>query len=540
MAVLRCRALQRPALAAMFRDFCMGSFGWGSTAWVQPAARTPPEHRAATLNRHPEAGVCSAAPVDSSPSAIVGREAELGQLEAVLDALDEGGAACVTLEGEPGIGKTRLLGELRARAEERGHVVLSGAAAEFEREMPFSVWVDALDAYVVSQDLASHDALRRRPGRRARPGAALAAARQRRRGRGRRRALPRPPSREPAARRWWPTPQPLVLVLDDLHWSDGASIELIAALVRREPAAPVLLALGFRPGSGVRAPERPRWPSRASAAWSSSSSARPRPPGCSTRSTPASVTADLPPRRRQPVLPRAARPGQQTSGTLPGALTGAAGLRGRSACRPRWSARSAGSWRRSSPARARCSTRRRWPASRSSRIWPRRSASCPSADGARRPRRPARARPGPAHPGPAPLHLPPSARAPRGLRVGARRLAARRARPGSRSLEARGAAPAERAHHVEQSARTGRRASDRRCCWRPAAPPRRARPAPRRAGSRRRCACCRAATRSVRSAVRVELASALRSVGELERCRADAARGDGAAAAGVERPRGSS
>ena len=29
--------------------------------------------------------------------------------------------------------------------------------------------------------------------------------------------------------------QPLVLVLDDLHWSDGASIELIAALIRRSP-----------------------------------------------------------------------------------------------------------------------------------------------------------------------------------------------------------------------------------------------------------------------------------------------------------------
>ncbi len=42
--------------------------------------------------------------------------------------------------------------------------------------------------------------------------------------------------------------RPLVLVLDDLHWSDGASVELIGALLRRAPAAPVLLALGFRPG----------------------------------------------------------------------------------------------------------------------------------------------------------------------------------------------------------------------------------------------------------------------------------------------------
>ena len=45
-----------------------------------------------------------------------------------------------------------------------------------------------------------------------------------------------------------PREQPLVVVLDDLHWSDDASIELIAALLRREPDAPVLLALAFRPG----------------------------------------------------------------------------------------------------------------------------------------------------------------------------------------------------------------------------------------------------------------------------------------------------
>ena len=45
----------------------------------------------------------------------------------------------------------------------------------------------------------------------------------------------------------------LVLVFDDLHWSDAASIDLIAALLRRGPEAPVLMALAFRPG---QAPER--------------------------------------------------------------------------------------------------------------------------------------------------------------------------------------------------------------------------------------------------------------------------------------------
>ena len=44
-----------------------------------------------------------------------------------------------------------------------------------------------------------------------------------------------------------------MLVFDDLHWSDAASIDLIAALLRRGPQAPVLMALAFRPG---QAPER--------------------------------------------------------------------------------------------------------------------------------------------------------------------------------------------------------------------------------------------------------------------------------------------
>ena len=41
--------------------------------------------------------------------------------------------------------------------------------------------------------------------------------------------------------------KPTLLVLDDFHWADSASIELTGALLRRPPAAPVLLVLAFRP-----------------------------------------------------------------------------------------------------------------------------------------------------------------------------------------------------------------------------------------------------------------------------------------------------
>jgi DNA-binding NarL/FixJ family response regulator len=165
--------------------------------------------------------------IDSSARPTVGRERELQQIEAALDALAGDASSCLVIEGEPGIGKTRLLAELSRRAEDRGHLVLSGAAAEFERDLPFSVWSDALDAYVASQEL---DFSLRAP-----PTESVAEERYRTH-----RAV-RALLEQLAGDR------PLVLVLDDLHWSDAASIELIAALLRRGPDAPVLLGLAFRP-----------------------------------------------------------------------------------------------------------------------------------------------------------------------------------------------------------------------------------------------------------------------------------------------------
>ena len=77
---------------------------------------------------------------------------ELDVLERLLDDLDRGGSGAVEVAGEPGIGKTRLLRELAARAEVRGHLVLGGSGSEFEHDLPFSVFVDALDEYLRGLD----------------------------------------------------------------------------------------------------------------------------------------------------------------------------------------------------------------------------------------------------------------------------------------------------------------------------------------------------------------------------------------------------
>src|SRR5689334_10065782 len=84
------------------------------------------------------------------PPPLVGRAGELRSVDAVLDELERGKPAALEIAGEPGIGKTRLLAELARRADTRGHLVLTGTASEFEHEVPFWVFVDALDDYVQS------------------------------------------------------------------------------------------------------------------------------------------------------------------------------------------------------------------------------------------------------------------------------------------------------------------------------------------------------------------------------------------------------
>jgi class 3 adenylate cyclase len=66
----------------------------------------------------------------------VGREHELGELEATLERLLEGAGAVVSITGEPGIGKSRLLAEARERYRDRVHIV-EGHALPGAEERPY-------------------------------------------------------------------------------------------------------------------------------------------------------------------------------------------------------------------------------------------------------------------------------------------------------------------------------------------------------------------------------------------------------------------
>src|SRR5262245_12499689 len=179
-----------------------------------------------------------------------GRAAELTALDDALDAIGQGRSRFVFFGGEPGIGKSRLLEELSQRAESRGHQVLAGRGGGFERDVPFAVWVDALDGYLGSLD----------------------AGRLRKMGVSDREELaaifpslgePAPAAMEDDRHRahravhelleGLAAARPLVIELDDLHWADAASLELIATLARRPPERGVLVAGAHRPTDSLEA-----------------------------------------------------------------------------------------------------------------------------------------------------------------------------------------------------------------------------------------------------------------------------------------------
>src|SRR3954447_24271285 len=177
----------------------------------------------------------------------VGRGAECSRLDATLDQLGDRRTQAIEIVGAAGIGKTRLLAELAARADARGHLVLTGAGADLERDLAFWVFVDAREEYVESVEPRRLDNLDEEVrvelahvfpslSSLGRGGAAGLQDERYRTNRAVRELLER-----------LAATKPLVLILDDFHWADPASIDLAASLLRRPPGAAMLMVLASRP-----------------------------------------------------------------------------------------------------------------------------------------------------------------------------------------------------------------------------------------------------------------------------------------------------
>jgi class 3 adenylate cyclase len=177
----------------------------------------------------------------------VGRRDEMAQLKGAVEDALSGRGRLLMLVGEPGIGKTRTAEELATYARLRNAQVLVGRCYEGEGAPAFWPWVQVIRAYVHDREPA---ALLAAMG----SGAAdiaqvVSQVRERLPG------LPNPPPLDPEQARFRlfdsvtmflknsSQKQPLVVILDDLHWADKPSLLLLQFLAR-EMASARLLVLG--------------------------------------------------------------------------------------------------------------------------------------------------------------------------------------------------------------------------------------------------------------------------------------------------------
>jgi predicted ATPase len=176
---------------------------------------------------------------------LVGRSQELGRVLAALDRAAAGSGGALLLDGEAGIGKTRLAAEALALARQRGFVTLQGAAYPLQADLAYAPVLEALGPFLAGLE----------PGRRAALVGGLPDL-------GRLFAglhLPAPePLGDAALERTRlfeavsrlvervAAERPMALLVDDLHWADAASLELLHYLGRGLGARRVLLLGTYR------------------------------------------------------------------------------------------------------------------------------------------------------------------------------------------------------------------------------------------------------------------------------------------------------
>ncbi|HEY3060705.1 MAG TPA: AAA family ATPase, partial [Chloroflexota bacterium] len=172
--------------------------------------------------------------------ALVGRNAEIERLEDALETLFAGRGGLVLLAGEAGVGKSRLAAEVAERVRRRGGTALAGAAYEQEGRLPYGPFVEVLEQ--IGGGIAP-GGLRALFGADATDFARLppVAVSAMRADRQRLFAAIADLLRKHAAA------GPLLAVLDDLHFADEASLQLLHYLARTTRDCAVLFLGTFRP-----------------------------------------------------------------------------------------------------------------------------------------------------------------------------------------------------------------------------------------------------------------------------------------------------
>ena len=163
-----------------------------------------------------------------STGRMVGRDGELGRLLTLLDDAEAGRSVAALVSGDAGVGKTRLIAEVTRLAAGRGFTVLSGQCAELGDSVPYLPLADALRG--AGESTGVRDALSSRPalGRLLPEGGEGPIADSDRSGLARQQMLGGVLGllAELAAA------APVLLVLEDLHWADASTRDLVTFLSR--------------------------------------------------------------------------------------------------------------------------------------------------------------------------------------------------------------------------------------------------------------------------------------------------------------------
>ncbi|CAN5344391.1 hypothetical protein BH20ACT24_BH20ACT24_11310 [soil metagenome] len=175
-------------------------------------------------------------------TSVVGRTAELAAIESEL-ALARDGLSAITLEGEPGIGKTRLLLAATQLAGQQGFIPVAVAADE-ELRGPFLLLRSILSSVPAAEtakatpaeDVLSR-ALQALSGRDDSSLESLPADQK----------LLRQFDLATLAMRTLAAVKPLALFVDDIHWADEDSLRALRYMVRTDAASPIFLLLAMRP-----------------------------------------------------------------------------------------------------------------------------------------------------------------------------------------------------------------------------------------------------------------------------------------------------
>ncbi|MFL5335981.1 MAG: ATP-binding protein, partial [Geminicoccaceae bacterium] len=180
-----------------------------------------------------------------SVPALVGRKAELARLGLLLDDAAAGRPAVGLLAGDAGIGKTRVLTELAARATERGFLVMCGQCVDLGGGgLPYLPFVDALGA-VLAADGPAAETLRQGVAERPALARLLALG-----------AVPDDTARDNGQLPLFSAvlsvlaqlsaQAPVLLVLEDLHWADRSTRDLLTFLSRTLRQEAIAIVASYR------------------------------------------------------------------------------------------------------------------------------------------------------------------------------------------------------------------------------------------------------------------------------------------------------